>query len=308
MNSQIQRIHLIINPVAGRGRAGAAAETIRRSFQTAGFRTPSSFSSPDQNHDSIKAIRSEVDAIVAVGGDGTANAVMQGILEGGVDRSCSELPALGIIPFGTGNATVSAFGIPRRLHDSFRAIMAGKARCIDVGVVVREDGRQEFFMLWLGAGLDAEVMHHISETRSGRLGVFGLLKRVPTAIVSSLRYPFHEIEVEIDDRAAFHATTVMIANVGHTGLMGNVAPKADASDGLLDVVSTSHVSPADWLHLVFSALQHRLDECEGVSLHQATRVKLKTRGHVPVHIDGDAAGKLPVEVTVKPHAIRLIVP
>ena len=251
---------------------------------------------------------SRADVIVAAGGDGTINAIVRGVLLQSGHRPAEQLPALGILPFGTGNATVPAFGIPRRLDQALGVVAAGRTRLIDVGMVSHDGAEQDVFLLWLGAGLDAVVMHRISETRAGTLGLIGLLSRIPMALISYRRYPFHEIEVTLEDRPPFTCTTVMLANVGPVPLMGNVALRADASDGALEVISTSHVGFLDWLRIGIAAIRHRLEQCEGVHHERSTHIRITARERVPIQIDGDAAGTLPVEVNIKPHAIRLIVP
>lgn len=308
MNSTKPSLTLVANPVAGRGRVADRIDSIKDRFFRKGFEVETLFTSGNGDHEKLTLPLNSSSSVVAVGGDGTVNTVLHTILSTSGTRGAHELPAIGVIPFGTGNAMIPAFGIPNSLDEAVETITSQHTREVDVGLVSRNGIINKVLLLWLGAGFDGVLMHTVSETRSGPLGLRGLFGRIPLAFTRVLRYPFHEIKVTLDDQPAFTCRSAMIANVGPLPLTANVAPFADASDGLFDVITTSNVRLGAWFRMSLAALRHRLDRVEGVNYLRARRVKLQAEGRVPVHIDGDAAGNLPLEVQIKPKAIRLIVP
>ncbi len=304
----MRNILLVANPIAGRGRVNQRIGGIEDRFRRRGFTVHTVFTSEGEEWRANLNSTMPWQTVVAVGGDGTVNAVIHSLLQGDFSQDNSPLPTLGIIPFGTGNASIPAFGIPARWEEAVENILSGRTREVDVGLVKQGGLLKKVFLLWLGAGLDGVVMHTISETRSGPLGVGGLLIRIPGALWRVKRYPFHEIQVEVDGQASFSSRSVMVANVGHIALMGNVARKADASDGKLELIATTHTRFWSWLFMGIAITFHRLDGFRGVQHLQGKKIKLTSPGKVPVHIDGDAAGTLPMEIEVQSQAIRLIVP
>lgn len=308
MTKHNPRLLLVANPVAGRGRVATQISGIQNRFLALGFEVKTIFTSGVNDHAKLRLPLNPAESIVAVGGDGTVNTVLHSLLAAADGRSAKDLPAVGVIPFGTGNAMVPAFGIPRNISAAIRTIQAGRTRDVDVGLVARDGVLQRVFLLWLGAGFDGVLMHTVAETRTGTLGLARLLGRIPAAFIRIWKYPFHEIEVALDDQPAFTCRSAMIANVGHLPLHANVARFADASDGALEIITTSNDRLWAWTRMALAALRHRLDDAKGVNYLRGTRVRLRASGSVPVHIDGDAAGTLPLEVQIKPRAIRLIVP
>jgi|GEM_PF-5052664 len=302
------KVLLIANPIAGRGEAKSSIPVIEESFRRHAVEVETIFTIPGGNGNLATLAVDKADAVVAAGGDGTVNAIVRSLLSQDSSRGAADLPAVGIIPMGTGNASIAAFGIPRRLRDAVDVVVRGRHREVDVGIVTRPGKGTEAFLLWLGAGLDGLVMHKIHQTRSGPLGLRGILARVPAAFGSFFRYPFHDIRVEVDGQPPVVCTSAMIANVGCIPLLGRVTSHADPSDGGMEILMTSHIGLWPWLRVVFAIFRHRLDSFNGVTLLRGSHIRLSTQGEVPVQMDGDASGYLPVEVMVKPRAIRLIVP
>jgi diacylglycerol kinase (ATP) len=308
MEENHRRMLVIANPIAGRGQAASSMGTIADGLRRRGLVVETAFTAANGGCEPLVSSVGRVDAVVAVGGDGTVNAVVRGILSKAAERSAGDLPAVGVVPFGTGNVSVLAFGIPKKLERALDVIAAGKIREVDVGIVMRSGKRTDVFLLWLGAGIDAAVMHTVSKNRNGALGIRRLLSFTPAAIRRFLNYPFHGIDVAVDGQPPFRAASVMVANTGHIALVGNIAPHADTGDGFFEVIAASPRSHLGWIPVVLAIRLHRVTACRGIQFQRARRVTLTASDEVPIHIDGDAAGVLPVEIEVRPKAIRLLVP
>jgi diacylglycerol kinase (ATP) len=304
----MSRILLLANPIAGRGKVKSLLPIIEQAFRGHAMQVETFFTTLEGNENSVRSAIGQVDTVVAVGGDGTVNAVVRSLMSHGLAGNAEELPAIGIIPLGTGNATISAFGIPRRLSDAIDVVVKGQKRKVDVGVITRGGEISGAFFLWLGAGLPGVVMHKIHQTRKGPLGLRRLLAMAPAAFKGYFRYPFHEMVVEVNDQPSFICTSALIANVGCIPLLGEITAYPDPSDGQMEIITTSHARFFPWLKVLMAVRANRLDSLEGVNRLFGSRFRLSARGEVPVQIDGDASGFLPLEVTVRPGAIQLIVP
>jgi diacylglycerol kinase (ATP) len=221
-------------------------------------------------------------------------------------RPAAALPAVAMLPFGTGNVAVHAFSIPRRLEAALDAVARGRSRELDVGVVAKEAQPGSSFVLWLGAGLDGALIHAVAKARSGPIAA-GILHYVAPALRAYWRYPFPLIEPELDGVRQPACAEVILANVGGYAVVGNVAPEADPSDGLLDVVCVGPRSRLGWIAPALATLTGRLESCRGVRIVRCRRVRLTAPAAVPVQSDGEATGMLPLEAEVRPRAIRLLV-
>ncbi|MCI0403550.1 MAG: YegS/Rv2252/BmrU family lipid kinase, partial [Acidobacteria bacterium] len=138
------------------------------------------------------AAASSADAVIAVGGDGTANEVANGILGSRGTRGVGR-PALGVIPVGTGCDFARAMGLPRDPVAAAGALVAARPRPVDVGEV---NGR--YFLTIAGAGFDGEVAHQVNAWPKVLGGtvmyVLGILKMLVT-------YSPVEVEITIDGSA-----------------------------------------------------------------------------------------------------------
>jgi diacylglycerol kinase family enzyme len=136
-----------------------------------------------------------MDRIIAVGGDGTLNEVLSGLVRTG--RSAQELPELGFLPAGTANAAISAFGFSSDPDAVAKSLCEADSRAVDVGIVSYEGGERPF-LLWFGAGFDAVVIDALHTSRTGLMGVSGLLAHSRRVVSALGRYAAPQIEMEID--------------------------------------------------------------------------------------------------------------
>lgn len=308
------RTLMIVNPRAGGGVLGrrwpAVAALVAR--ELGAFQQRFSSGPGDATELARRALAEDYDQIVAVGGDGTVNEVVNGMLR----EAGSEPPAaaLGVLHFGTGGDFCRAAGIPRGLRQGVRALATGRSRAIDVGRVsfTGGDGRpaQRFFANVASFGMSGvvdEIVNQGSKALGGRLSfALATLKamrryRAPTA---TLRY---------DDEALIEATihNVAIANGQFFGGGMRIAPPALLDDGLLDVVVLSEISLLELLkhgHRVYRGTHLQLPF---VTHRHARRVEaLPAHGmeSILLDVDGETPGRLPATFEVVPAALRLICP
>jgi len=293
---------LVVNPASGRGRALTRAEALRavlsRSASVEVVRTERRGYAVDAVSDRGR----DFERVIAVGGDGTLNEVLTGLMH--LDAPAERRPALGFLPAGTANAAILAFGFGTAPDAVARSLATAEPRPVDVGVVTH-DGRERAFLLWCGAGYDAVVIDALNSKRTGLMGVAGLVRKAPSVTRAVHRYPAPEIEIDVDG-VATRAASVILANVGKVAFGGSVAEGADPFDGLLDVVTVPRAGTAKVAALGVRMLVSSLERAPGVAHHQGSRIRLDAREPVPFQLDGEPVGNLPVEVRIAPGAVRLL--
>ncbi len=227
--------------------------------------------------------------VVAVGGDGTINEVVNGIAGTGV--------ALGVLPAGTMNVFAAELGLPTRLRDAWRVIQAGHTREIDLAVANRH-----YFVQLAGVGLDAHVVKETSWDLKRNLGPLSYL--ISAAQVVSRKPPL--LLAEADGRT-LEGSFVLIGNGRFYG--GPVAFFKDAriDDGLLDVLvfkNQSHLDIARYLGAVLIGSHAELDDVE---YFQTRKIVVRSDDAVPVEVDGELAMELPVTFRISSRKLRVVV-
>jgi YegS/Rv2252/BmrU family lipid kinase len=250
----------------------------------------------------------EGDAVVAAGGDGTCNEVVNGLLS----RPPSPFgpPLLGIIPIGRGNDFAFTPGIPGDLGGALRVLVDGGERPLDAGFVrggLFPDGR--YFVNGVGIGFDAKVGFMAAKMRiksglSYALAALGVLAR---------NEPSPVLRISGDGReTTLPAVLVSVVNGRRMGGIFLMGPAAAIDDGLLDLCVVRHQSRRSrLLGIVLRYTKGTQGECVGVTMERTARVSLLAiEGGMAAHCDGETVcvdGK-ELEISCVPGALRLIAP
>ncbi|MGQ9502407.1 MAG: diacylglycerol/lipid kinase family protein [Anaerolineae bacterium] len=245
------------------------------------------------------------DVAIAVGGDGTINEVVNGLV--GSDT------ALGVIPAGTANVYAADVGIPtwsplrpHAVREAANIIHTGQRRRLDVGQVRLADGRERYFFMWCGIGLDAAITREVRSEDTRRLGylAWGI-----ASVLVALNFMGHRGQVTVDRRSLRRRLLwVVVSNGQLYGRLWRIAPDAKMDDGQLDVtvfegrgiLSTVH-------HILGLTLGFHMRDPR-VHQYRCSSVLVRTRKPLPVHVDAEPVGTTPVRISVVPHAITVILP
>lgn len=286
-------VTVLTNPTAGGGRAAqtgrrAVARLRERGIHVTAIegRTPG-----DAFTLLNKAVDSGTDAVVAVGGDGLVNLVIQ-VLAG------TETP-MGLIPAGTGNDLARVLGIP--LDDAVRAadvVADDLTRTIDLG---RAGDR--WFATVLSSGFDSLVTE-----RASRLRWFGGPLRYNAAMILELaKLEKLSYIMELDDaELRVEATLVAVGNGSSYGGGMAICPAARVDDGLLDITVVRGASRTRLLRMSPTLYRGTHIDLPEVDTYTSERVILKCEGIV-AYADGERVGELPVTVQSVPGALRVFV-
>jgi diacylglycerol kinase (ATP) len=299
---------IIANPASGRGRGAARAEQLRHLLGAAG---PAEVAHTDRRGAATQlaaAAVGQVDRVIAVGGDGTLNEVLTGLLSVGVPAA--RVPALGFLPSGTANVAAPAFGFETNPLALARQLVGARERPTDVGFASFGESERPF-LLWCGAGYDAVIIDALNRERTGRMGFLGFALHAPRVWRAVSRYGAPGIDVrpvEAAEHAGPEVQTAVLANVGRVAFGGVITHAADPFDGRMDLVTLRSASRVRLVRAAARLFTSSLDRARDAHHVTVDRVRLSSTGEVPFHLDGEPVGILPTEIRIAPAAIRLLLP
>lgn len=277
---------VIFNPAAGKGGAAKQEPLIRRMLDQQ--RIPYTFERTEGPMHAAslarEAAESGAEVVVAAGGDGTCNELINGLMKATVPDG---KPAVGVISLGRGNDFASLVGVRDGAEAGVRALAAGRRRWIDVGRLTGcGEYNPRYFCNGLGIGFDTRVgleaakMKHIGSF----LGyVFGALKTVlifPEAPTVRLRYD----GVELHQQAA----QISLMNGKRMGGAFYMCPRATSDDGQIDLCIAGRVGRAQMVRLFFHFLKGTQERSRAIGMDHSQRFELAVEeGMLAVHADGE---------------------
>ncbi|ACQ80317.1 diacylglycerol kinase catalytic region [Beutenbergia cavernae DSM 12333] len=306
-----QRLGLLVNPVAGRGKARRAGRGVEELLAASGHSVVdlSGATPTEARHRAESAVGSgDVDALIVVGGDGVVNLGANAVL--GHDP---HVP-LGIVPAGSGNDAARGLRIPVGDVEAAVGVLLAALhapRAIDAVEVERPTvpGRR-WYVGVLSAGFDAAV-----NERANRMRRLRGRARYAAAVLGELRrFRGYTFALEVDGaRSELAGTLVSVANGTAIGGGMRIAPGADLTDGLLDVVTADRVSRRELLRIFPRVYAGTHVDHDAVHVVHARSVLLDVGPGVsplappPIaHADGEPIGALPLRATVRPGALRVL--
>ena len=287
---------IILNPAA---RSDKAARLIDRlSALTGGAEIRLSAMPGDGEQLARNAIFEGYTIIVAAGGDGTINEVVNGIA--GIAGQNKTDIRLGILPVGTMNVFAVELGIPlNSLEKAWRIIEEGNVRQLDLP----RAGSRHFVQL-AGAGLDAEVVRRTTRESKKALGPLSYL--VSLAQVAGEKPPpiFIECENGVRRRGSF----VLLGNGRFYGGPFKMFRQGSQTDGLLDVLLFKNQSPWDLFRYMQAILMGQHSNLDDVEYFQSESLLLTSGELVPYELDGEMVGYLPLRVTIDRGMLSVLAP
>jgi len=233
------------------------------------------------------------DVVVAAGGDGTVNEVMNGLI--------GTKTALAVLPIGTVNIWARELGLSMDLRRAATAFLDAKLQQIDVG-----KAGERHFLLMAGIGFDAAVTAIINPQEKK---LFGVLAYVKQAILLAWRFQGISTHIRIDGKRVRGRILMLV--IGNSQLYGGVVKltaNAVVNDGLLDVCvikgSSMLVAPLRLL----SIFSRRYNRDPKVVYYRAKRVQIRGKKSLQVQVDGDYLGYTPMNFKVVPASLWVLVP
>ncbi len=298
-------ITVILNPIAGRG-AGARlsssiAERLRShnlDFEVASTQAP--------GHATLlarEAAEKGNDLVVAVGGDGTVNEVLNGLIQANGSAAGT---ALGIVPIGTGNDFAFGAGVPLDLAAACRVIAQGHSRTVDVGRVQADNEQPRYFGNGVGIGFDAIV--NIESRKLKRLRGF-LVYLVAVLKTLAVYYHAPQTTVRVDDREISQPSLMIsIMNGFRFGGGFYMTPGSRMDDGLFDLCVAAKVNRLRMLGFVPQFMRGTHTHDLHVTMTQGRRVQVISNSPWASHVDGEiyGVGAHRFELELLPQRLRVL--
>jgi diacylglycerol kinase (ATP) len=295
-------VAVLANPTAGRGRNAHHIEPVLDRLRSHGLR-PALLTAVDgaSARDAARsAVAGGVDALVAIGGDGTVHLALQSVA--GTDTP------LGIVPGGTGNDFATAVGVPAdplaAADVLAKALLDGAPRRVDAARTTDAGGELPWWSTIFCAGFDSAVNERANRMRWPRGP-----RRYDLAILAELfRLAPREFTLDLDGEC-WTGPAVLVA-IGNTPSYGGgmlMCPAADPTDGLLDVTIVGPISRTTLIRLKPRLYRGTHIEHPAVTTVRSSAVTITASG-VTSFADGELLGALPVTVACVPGALRLLLP
>ncbi|TGA98352.1 diacylglycerol kinase [Sporolactobacillus shoreae] len=293
----MKKARIIYNPTSGRELAKRNIAYILDRLEDAGYEASAyaTKSKGDATKGARKAVRRKFDLVVAAGGDGTINEVINGLAE-------KEFrPKLGVLPLGTTNDFARAVNIPRDIVKACDVLCDGYDMPIDIG-----KANDHYFINIAGAGKLTELTYDVPsklKTMLGQMAYF--IKGIE--MLPSLRPT--NVTIHYDDRTfSGDIMLFLVSNTNSVGGFEKLAPDAKLNDGLFDLVILKATNLADFIRLASLAARGEHMKDPKVIYAQASRIRIDANEKMQLNIDGEYGGNLPGEIVNLYQHLHLMVP
>ena len=281
---------IILNPAAKGDKAARFLEKIKRVTGGTPIRLTERIG--DAEVIARDAVKSGTRTVVAAGGDGTINGVVNGIGESGV--------RLGILPLGTMNVLAAELGLPHRdLGACWKIIQTEKTRRMDLCKM-----NDRYFIQLAGVGLDAQV---VRETDLSFRKHFGPLSYVVTAVQVAGRTP-PKLNVSAPDGKTRIGSFVLVGNGRFYGGPFRVFRDAQTDDGLLDVLIFRDLGYTDIARYVAAMAFGGIEKISGVEYFQTPSLRVYGDEAIPVELDGEVDFNIPADFSIAPNPMIVCIP
>ncbi|MGG2196927.1 MULTISPECIES: diacylglycerol kinase [Paenibacillus] len=296
MTERVKRARLIYNPSSGREEMKRRLPDVLQRLERGGLETSThaTIGEGDATLAAADAVARGFDIIIAAGGDGTLNEVINGMAEK------ENRPPLGILPLGTTNDFARALNIPRHWEGAVDVILQQHTRIIDVGKV-----NQRYFINIAGGGSMTELTYEVPSKLKTMIGQMAYymkgLEKLPRLrpIELYIRTP----EVELHEEVMLF----LISNSNSVGGFERLAPDASLSDGLFDVLILKKCNLAEFIRVVSLALRGEHLSDPNIIYLQTNQIQVTSPDYVQLNLDGEFGGTLPCMFTNLSQHLRIFV-
>jgi YegS/Rv2252/BmrU family lipid kinase len=281
-------VRVIHNPTAGLGRRRRLARAVTV-LEAAGLTVQvTDTTGPDDATRLAEAAPPGTAAVIAAGGDGTINEVVNGLMRRPAPGEGETAPALGILPLGTANVLAHELGLPVDPGAAAAVIAAGRRRAV---VPARCNGR--FYMMMCGAGFDGRVVRAVGPRLKRMLGKGAYAWQMARQLWMG---GLEKLAVAIDGGPPVAAASVVVSRGRFYGGRYVVAPGADLGERL------STVAYMVWLGIGRLARRH------DYAVLPATSVEIVGAAGEPVQADGEICGTVPISIGLADRPLDILVP
>jgi diacylglycerol kinase (ATP) len=250
-----------------------------------------------------EAVNEKFDVVVAAGGDGTVNEVLNGIaaVPGGLARV-----QFGVLPLGTVNVFAKELRIPADFDGAWSVIQQGKELAIDAPYGAYTDGgkpARRYFAQFAGAGLDSRAIALVDWELKKRVGYLAYV----VAGFKALGEKLPDIVVS-DGKKTARGKLALIGNGRYYGGKFNIFPLAEFSDGMLEVTVFPTLTPQALARIGLGMISNDFHTWSNTVHLQGSSIEVVCEAEVPFHVDGENVAPLPATFSVESRALRVLAP
>ncbi len=292
----------IYNPVSGAGASSDAIADIRTSLR-AGVERVELAPTGGPGHASAlarDAVRADADLVAVLGGDGTANEVVQGL-------AGTESASLLVLPGGTANVLVNEVGMPRDPAQAAEMLPRLQRRAVRLGNVQFEGGGSRYFLLMCGAGLDAEISARTSTALKNRWGQGAFWLQG----VGQVFRPCPRLQIDGEGPHGRQALCLVVVSKSRQYGGGLVfSPEASLLADQFEVVRFSGSNRIRHAAYLLAIALQASARCPGIARDMRSDLRLVPAGgrSVKLQVDGEVAGELPARVCFSSVSLNVMLP
>ncbi|WP_138496413.1 diacylglycerol kinase [Paenibacillus pinistramenti] len=291
----MKRARLIYNPSSGREEIRRLLPDILNRLDLAGIETSchATTGEGDATREAAEAVYRGYDIIIAAGGDGTLNEVVNGM------AGKENLPPLGVFPMGTTNDFARAMGIPRKWEEYCDLLIKGETRPIDIG-----KANDRYFINIAGGGSLTQLTYEVPSRLKTMIGQLAYYMK---GIEKMVNLSPTELSIMADGYDPMHGEFMMflIANSNSVGGFEKLAPDARIDDGLLDVIAVKRCNLGEFIRLVTMALRGDHFNDSHVIYFKTKRMIVTSPAPVLLNLDGELGGQLPGVFEILPSHLQI---
>jgi diacylglycerol kinase (ATP) len=258
------------------------------------------------------ALSEDCDFLIAVGGDGTVNEMVNGYLRSG--GAAKHSTVLGVLPYGTGNDFARGIGIERNIDQLWKLVKQNKPRMIDAGSMQfhLRDGsvNTRYFDNIADLGIGADVVVRVNGVHLRKKILGGRLTFFLSILITFFTYRHKKIRVSWEGFSwEGSVLSMVVANGRYFGSGLGIAPDAKLEDGLFEVVIFANMNIVDYLKNYSKVRRSEKVIHPEASYHQTNQLRVDPSGGLTiVEADGEIEGQAPVSYTCLPGALKFLVP
>jgi YegS/Rv2252/BmrU family lipid kinase len=306
------KIAAIVNPCAGHGKTARIWPGLSKTLVDRMGPITARFTEHSGHGMSLarELVEQAFDLIIVVGGDGTLNEVANGLLDH--DRPLRPETCLGILPLGTGGDFQRTLGIPSKQEAAIDILATGNPLLIDMGKAsfCGHDAttKSRYFVNLVSFGMGGEVAGRAKNFLSPLGGTVSFLYATLSAF---LTYRARTVTLRLDDKPdklTFSISNIAVGNGRYHGGGMHVCPRAILNDGRLDVTVIERLGMIELMRdlpVLYSDDIYRHPKTRHL---RAEKIVAEAAEPTWIEIDGEPLGKLPLEISVLPHVLQVLVP
>lgn len=308
--AESNKVMFVVNPFSGAGKTRKKWQAVEHKLRQQGYGFDVSFTQSPLHAIQItrEALQKGYDHIIAVGGDGTINEVLNGFYSPLTEEKCQA--AFSVLPMGTASDFARVLPLSTQAEYIEKLLQKGQEQACDVvcASYIDWEGKpaRRYFINVADVGIGSDTCARVNRSNKAMGGFLSFLFACLAAIFS-FKNPV--LTVEVDGQVLYSGKSSMVAvnNGQYFGGGMMIAPQAQISDGLLDIIVLEDFSKAEFLKALPSVYKGKHLNHPRIRLAKGSKIKIKSPDRVYLEVDGESPGIGDVAIEILPGDIKLFI-